>query len=78
MAGVEVAYALRNKTDYLLASSAELLSPGFVPIYAHTLPSLMRSAQGDSVEVSLRSFALQYMSSIHAHVGPSDWPPKVC
>lgn len=33
MSGVEVAYALRNKTDYILASSAELLVPGYVPIY---------------------------------------------
>ncbi|MDR0537046.1 MAG: hypothetical protein LBH04_03220 [Tannerellaceae bacterium] len=33
MAGIEVAYELRNKTNYILASSAEIVSPGFTAIY---------------------------------------------
>lgn len=37
MAGAEVAYELRGKADYLLASSAEILSPGFTPVYAEML-----------------------------------------
>lgn len=33
MAGIEVAYELRDKTKYLVASSAEIVSPGFTAIY---------------------------------------------
>lgn len=33
MAGVEVAYELKDKTSQILASSAEILSPGFTPLY---------------------------------------------
>lgn len=38
MAGIEVAYQLRNKTNYILASSAEILSPGFTPLYKDIIP----------------------------------------
>lgn len=40
MASAEVAYELRTKADLLLASSAEILSPGFTPVYAEMLPAL--------------------------------------
>lgn len=40
MAGVEVAYELREKTDYILASSAEILSPGFTYIYPYSMEQL--------------------------------------
>lgn len=40
MASVEVAYELMGKTDYILASSAEVLSPGFTPLYGQMLPLL--------------------------------------
>lgn len=40
MAGVEVAYELRNKTDYILASAAEILSPGFTDLYSRVIPPL--------------------------------------
>jgi Clostripain family len=40
MASAEVAYELRNKADFLLASSAEILSPGFTPVYAEILGAL--------------------------------------
>jgi hypothetical protein len=33
MAGIETAYQLKNKTRYIAASSAELLSPGYTPVY---------------------------------------------
>lgn len=33
MAGIEVAYELRNKTHIILASSAEIVDPGFTPVY---------------------------------------------
>lgn len=33
MAGVEVAWELRNKTDYVVASASEMISPGFTDIY---------------------------------------------
>lgn len=33
MSSVETAYALRNKTDYLLAAAPEVLKPGFTYIY---------------------------------------------
>lgn len=41
MAGLEVAYELKDKTEYILASSAEILSPGFTGIYSEMLKSLM-------------------------------------
>lgn len=37
MAGIEVAYELKDKTDYILASSAEIVSPGFTEIYEKSL-----------------------------------------
>lgn len=42
MSGVEIAYALRKKTDYILASAPEMLSPGFVPIYKTSLDLLYK------------------------------------
>jgi hypothetical protein len=36
-AGIEVVYELKDKTDYIVASSAELLSPGFKEIYASSI-----------------------------------------
>lgn len=41
MAGLEVAYELKDKTDYILASPAEILSPGFAGVYAAMLQSMM-------------------------------------
>jgi len=39
-AGIEMAYELRNKTNYLIGSSAEILSPGFREIYAQQINNL--------------------------------------
>lgn len=43
MAGVEVAYELRSKTQYILASCAEILSPGFTPLYGKMLECLYKT-----------------------------------
>ncbi|WP_255498678.1 clostripain-related cysteine peptidase [Dysgonomonas sp. ZJ709] len=40
MAGIEVAYELKDKTDYILASSAEILSPGFTEVYPQIINKL--------------------------------------
>lgn len=54
MAGLEVAYELKEKTEYIVASSAEILSPGFTPLYDKILPRLCR------VEPQLNSVAQIY------------------
>jgi hypothetical protein len=41
MAGIEIAYELKDKTDYILASSAEIVSPGFTKIYPDALGRLL-------------------------------------
>lgn len=40
MAGVEVAYELKDKTRYIVASAAEVPSPGFTPVYAPLLKAM--------------------------------------
>jgi hypothetical protein len=40
MAGVEIVYELRNKTKYIIASAAEILSKGFADIYPAHLSDL--------------------------------------
>lgn len=42
MAGVDVAWELKDKTRYLVASSAELVSPGFSGCYDKALPHLYK------------------------------------
>ncbi len=54
MSGIEVLYQLKDKTDYILASSAEILSPGFTPLYPRLLPFLYEP------EADLKSFAEIY------------------
>lgn len=67
MSGVEVAYELRNKTDYILASSAELLVPG----YAHVYPTASQYLFDTDMEVpeALRKFAGSYFDYINAQNG---------
>lgn len=43
MSGIEVAYELLDKTDYILASSAEILSPGFTNTYSENINYLFES-----------------------------------
>lgn len=42
MAGIEVAYELKEKTEYIVASSAEIVSPGFTPVYDKVLEHLFK------------------------------------
>ena len=46
MSGIEVAYQLKDKTDYILASSAEILSPGFTPVYSSAISQLFEGPTG--------------------------------
>ncbi|PXV65841.1 cysteine peptidase C11 family protein [Dysgonomonas alginatilytica] len=46
MTGIEVAYELKDKADYILASSAEILSPGFTYIYPKSINHLSGSLSG--------------------------------
>lgn len=41
MAGIEVAYQLRDKADCILASSAEIVSPGFTDVYDEHIGELV-------------------------------------
>lgn len=41
MAGIEVAYELKDKTKYILASSSELFSPGFGYVYPNAINQLI-------------------------------------
>lgn len=54
MASVEVAYELRNKANFLVASSAEILSPGFTPLYPELIGYLFEP------EANLTAFAQSY------------------
>lgn len=54
MTGIEVAYELKDKTKFIMASSAEILSPGFTPLYPQVLPSLFKP------DFDLESFAEDY------------------
>lgn len=51
MGGIEVAYELKDKTKYILASPAELLSPGFREVYRTSINKLFQP------EANLISFA---------------------
>lgn len=46
MAGLEAAYELKDKTDYVLASSSEVPTPGFLPVYRRVLDCLMKHSAG--------------------------------
>lgn len=60
MAGIEVVYELKGKADYILASSAEIVAPGFEEIYKESLSCLYRQ------EADLKGFtqsAFDYFDS---------------
>lgn len=67
MTGVEVVYALREKTEYILASSAEILSPGFTSVYPSSFSHLLNDAV--PVSKSLRNFADDYYQSVLKKTG---------
>lgn len=54
MTGAEVAYELKDKTGYILASSAEILSPGFTPLYGGMLEKFYKATP------DLAGFAREY------------------
>ena len=66
-AGVETVYALRNKTDYLLVSSAEMLSPGFTPIYKSSIMKLFDTEI--STVNNLKNFASDYYTYVSGLTG---------
>lgn len=53
MAGIEVAYELRHKADYILASSAEIVSPGFTDVYRKHINELV---SGNPVQFMHQAF----------------------
>lgn len=63
-AGVEVAYALRKKVPLLLVSSAEMLSPGFTPLYRSSLERLY----GPQPE-GLREWGRRYAAEVERQEG---------
>jgi hypothetical protein len=65
MAGVEIAYELRHKARYLLASATEILSDGFVEIYPAQLSSLF------SAVPDLEFFAQAYFNKWNNETGGS-------
>lgn len=42
MSGIEVMYELRDKAKYIIASSTEIISPGFRPVYSKKLYQLFK------------------------------------
>lgn len=62
-AGIEVAYELRNKTRYMLASPAEILSPGFTPVYGSSFRLLLDTSE--SLEKNLTAFGESYMRHVN-------------
>lgn len=61
--GIEVLYELKDKTNYVLSSSAEILSPGFTPIYNQLLPLLYQP------EADLKSCAAVYYQHYNQQSG---------
>lgn len=64
MSSVETAYALRNKTQYLLAAAPEILSPGFTPIYKTSLGMLYKP------EADLEGFGQAFFDYFNGLQGP--------
>lgn len=63
MAGAEVAYELTGKTEYMLASSTEIVSPGFTPLYGKLLECLYSSTP------ALEEFARTYYEHCNSLIG---------
>jgi hypothetical protein len=62
MADVALMYELRNKTKYALASSAEIVSPGFSFIYKEQIMGLYNTKNG--IDKVLSAFGQSYVSYI--------------
>lgn len=63
-AGIEVAYELKDKTNYILGSSAEIVSPGFTSIYSNPA----------AVNFLLQGNIVDFMQMAYSHIdGLSGW-----
>ena len=62
-AGIEMMYELRNKADFIVGSSAEILTPGYTPYYPVALKYLFQP------EVDLTTFMEIIFNGIDAHTG---------
>lgn len=65
MSSVEVAYRLKDITPYMVGSAAEMLSPGFTPIYKKHLSLLYKQ----DVSKSLTAFATAYFNHVEQQEG---------
>lgn len=65
MAGVEVVYELRHKAKYIVASSAEIVSPGFTDVYSSNINDLINGEPTDFIQAVFDFFNNQtsYMYS---------------
>ena len=62
-AGIEMMYELRNKANFIVGSSAEILTPGYTPYYPEVLKYLFQP------DVDLTSFMQTIFNGIDAHTG---------
>ena len=62
IADVILMYELRNKTEYVLASSAEIVSPGFTPVYKNNIMRLYDTR--NPVASVVAGFAQSYIDHI--------------
>lgn len=85
MGGIEVAYELKDKTDYILASPAEILFPGFRDVYSTSLnylflpePNLESFANDAFEELKKQSFSSVTLSLIRTSTlhELADWVRK--
>jgi hypothetical protein len=65
MADVAFMYELRNKTDYVLASSAEIVAPGFTFVYKKQIMGLYNTKNG--VDKVLSDFGQSYVRFIKSN-----------
>ena len=70
MADVAVQYSLRNKAQYVLASSAEIVAPGFKYIYKDKIKDLYDTKR--TVPEILQSFGQAYVDFLKTHFGEMD------
>ena len=54
MAGIEVAYELRHKAPWILTSSAEIVAPGFTPLYSTAQAALFSDSPREFGEQAFR------------------------
>ena len=64
MADVCLMYELRNKTEYVLASSAEIIAKGFTYIYTENIMGLFNTKQ--SLDKVIKDFAYAYSTNYNS------------